>query len=117
MLYLYLGYLFVQLFPVANKLLNENIATSAIFFSVIVFLIWSFIPLLGYIVSKLFRILPTHNKVYFLMYGASVALFENALFYFNVLTYEQNVMSTGISAVLFFIVAFIPQTKRFHAHS
>jgi hypothetical protein len=111
MLYLYLGYLFIQLFPVADKLLNENIAASAVFFSLIVFLIWSFIPLFGYILSMLFRILPKYNKIYFLVYGAIVALIENGLFYLNFLTYEQNVLSTGISAALFFLVAFIPQHK------
>ncbi|MDO6446132.1 hypothetical protein Q4493_10130 [Colwellia sp. 1_MG-2023] len=111
MLYLYLGYLIIQLYPVSNKLFTENIAVSAIFFSLIVFLLWSFIPLIGYLSSMLIKILPKYNKRFFLAYGAMVALVENGLFYVDILTYEQNVLSTGISAALFFLVPFIPQSK------
>jgi hypothetical protein len=112
MLHLYLGYLFIQLFSVVDKVFSGNIATSAMFFSIIVFLIWSFVPILGYVFSKLFRILPSYNKLFFLGYGIFVSLIENGLFYFNILSYEENVLSTSISFALFFIIAFIPQPKK-----
>ncbi|MEW6991704.1 hypothetical protein AADZ91_13605 [Colwelliaceae bacterium 6441] len=111
MLYLYLGYLFIQSFPVVKKLTNESIAPTAVFFSLIVFLIWSFIPVLGYTFACLIKQTKQQTTTILLIYGALVALIENSLFYFNILTYEENILSTLLSALLFFVVAFMPKKR------
>jgi hypothetical protein len=108
MLYLYLGYLLIQLIPVVNKIYHENSSSSAVLFSIVVFLIWSFIPILGFIFSKLFRSSPQYPSVYFISYGALVALIEIGLFHFNMLNSEQYIIGVGISFILFFILAYIP---------
>jgi len=108
MLNLYFGYVFIQFFPVVNKIYHENISASAVLFSIVVFLIWSFIPIIGFLLSKLFRSPPKPPSVYFISYGALVALIEISLFYFNILNNEQYVIGLGISFTLFFIITFIP---------
>ncbi len=105
-LYLYLGYFLVKLYSVANVLFRENLVFSALFFSIIVFFIWSFIPVLGYLFAKLIGAKGQSSTKILLIIGAGVGLLENALFYFNILTPYQGDIGMLIVTGLFFITAY-----------
>ena len=81
-LYLYLGYFLVKLYSVIGVLSQEKIALSALFFSIVVFFIWSFIPVLAYLFAKLIGAKGRSSAKMLFVIGASAALLENALFYF-----------------------------------
>ena len=112
---LYLGYLLIQAYPLIDKFFQPNMATSAIIFSIIVFFLWSFIPVSGYFVAKL---LPNKirgkgylNRFGLFSAGALIALLENGLFHFNVLHYEQGLLNTFIFFTLFFVLSYISLGK------
>lgn len=52
MLYLYLGYVVTQLYAIAEVFSKNTMAPSALLFSLVVFVIWSFIPVLAYLLAK-----------------------------------------------------------------
>ena len=105
-LYLYLGYLLVKLYSVIGVLSQEKIALSALFISIVVFFIWSFIPVLAYLFAKLIGAKGRSSAKALFVIGASAALLENALFYFNVLTPYQGDRGTLIVMGIFFITAY-----------
>lgn len=112
-MYLYLGYLFIQLYGIINVFNRNSIATSAIIFSILVFIIWSFLPMIGYIIAKLTGANGKVSKYVLFIYGFVVGLLENSLFYFDLLTKEQNLIGTFMVIFLFFVIAYIrlPQRK------
>lgn len=112
MLYLYLGYFVVQFIPLIERLFFSNISISAMFFSIVVFFLWSFIPMLGYLLAKLLKANGNLNKYFLFGFGAGAGLIENGLYYFDILTHDENVIVTLLVCLLFFICAFITLDKR-----
>lgn len=112
MLYLYLGYLVSQLYTVVGVFSKNNVAPSAIFFSLVVFIIWSFIPVLGYLLAKSLGAIGHSNKIFLFTTGVAIALIENSFSYFNLLSDKQHDIGTAIVFSLFFFIAYIPQAKQ-----
>lgn len=109
---LYLGYLLVQVFPIIDKFTQSNMATSAIVFSIVVFLIWSFIPVTGYFLAKLMKANGYLSKRLLFGVGVLIAIIENSLFYLHILTYEQSFTGTFVVFILFFISAYISVSNK-----
>jgi len=108
MLYLYLGYVVSQLYAIIGVFTKNTVAASAMFFSLVVFVIWSFIPILGYAFAKAIGAHGHTNRVTLLVVGISIALIENGLTYFNLLTQQQHNIATTIVFSLFFLCAYFP---------
>lgn len=108
---LYLGYLLVQLCLFAVKLLQFNMSASAIFFTITVVVFWSFIPVVGYLLAKLFKANGHVGKYILFALGVVIAIIEKSLFYFEFLTKEQVVIGTFVAFILFFITAYISVNK------
>ncbi len=107
-MYLYFGYLLVQLYPLIIKKSQLDISMSAIIFSMIVFFIWSFIPITGYWLGRLVSAKKQTNHYVLFIFGVCVGLIENTLFYFDLLSKGQQGIGMLITFTLFFIVACIP---------
>lgn len=110
-MYLYLGYLLVQLYALISKLIESNISISAIFFSIIIVFLWSFIPFVGYWLGKLLKANGQVSKSILFIFGIGVGLIEKSLFYFDFLTNKQSTAGTLIVFFLFFIIAYISMKK------
>jgi len=108
---LYLGYLLVQLYLLVVQVFKVNMANSAIVFTVVVILFWSFIPTVGYLLAKLFKANGKVGQYTLFAFGFFIALIEKSLFYFEFLTKEQVVIGTFVAFLLFFIVAYISTHK------
>lgn len=106
--YLYLGYFVVQLYGITHVFNKMNLSFSVIFFSIVVFIIWSFAPLIGYFLAKIVAAKNNLNKQTLLFYGFMIGIIEKSLFYFNFLTAKQMDIGMFIVFCLFFIVAFNP---------
>jgi hypothetical protein len=87
-------------------------SNSALFFSVIVVLFWSFIPIVGYLLAKLLKGNNELGNRFLFILGFAIALIEKSLFYFEVLTKEQVTIGTLLAFLLFFIVAYLPTNKK-----
>ncbi len=105
-LYLYLGYFLVKIYSVVGVLSQQKVTMSALFFSIAVFFVWSFIPVLAYLLAKLIGAKGRSSARVLIVIGASAALLENALFYYNVLTPYQGDRGTLIVMGIFFITAY-----------
>lgn len=112
MLYLYLGYVVIQFYAIFNVFTKNTVAPSAIFFSLVVFVIWSFIPIIGYAIAKSFGACGQSNKIILVVSGMIIALVENGLTYFNLIEEQQYNIATIIVFTLFFIVAYLPLNKQ-----
>lgn len=110
-MYLYLGYLLVQLYTLVTKLWQTSMAPSILFFSIMVVFIWSVIPFVGYLLAKMFNANGQISKFILFTFGLSVGLIEISLFYFDVLTKEQNAIGTLLVTIIFFIIPFISINK------
>ena len=93
-LYLYLGYFLVKLYSVVNVLSRQDLAFSVLLFSIVVFLIWSFIPVLGYLLAKLIGAKGVSSGKMLFVVGTGVGLLENGLFHFHILTPYQGDLGT-----------------------
>lgn len=113
-MYLYLGYLLIQLSPLMVKVFQLNISISAMFYSLIVVLIWSFIPFLGYGVAKLLNANANADKYSLFSFGVGIGLVEGGLFYFDILTNDQSTIGTFIVFLMFFVVAYFSRHKVAH---
>ncbi len=111
MLYLYLGYVVTQFYAIFDVFTKATIAPSAIFFSLIVFIIWSFIPVLGYFFGKMLGARGLANNITLFIAGIVVALIENGLTYFNILNDKQFNIGAAVVLVLFFFIAYLPLNK------
>ncbi|MBA6378170.1 MULTISPECIES: hypothetical protein [unclassified Colwellia] len=117
-LYLYIGYCLVKLYSVINVLSQQSLALSAIIFSIVVFFIWSFIPVLGYLLAKLIGAKGQSSGYVLFIIGVGVGLLENALFYLNVITPYQGDTGTLIVMGVFFITAYFSfKTPRCFTHN
>ena len=107
MLPLYYGYLVFQLYLVFGLFFKVSISASAVFFSVIVFFIWTFLPILGYALAKLLGAKGESNPKVLFSIGLVIGLVEQAWFYFNITIRDQSSINTFIVFLLFFAVGFI----------
>mgnify|MGYP000507114702 CR=1 FL=1 len=110
-MYLFLGFLAIQIVTVLVKLFQSNLSVSSILFSIAVVFIWSFIPFTGYWLAKLFKANGNASKQLLFVFGICIGLIEKSLFYFDVLSNKQTDISLAIVFVLFFIVAYISTTN------
>ncbi|MCW8834055.1 MAG: hypothetical protein OQK09_16805 [Colwellia sp.] len=110
-MYLYLGYLLVQFYPLIVKLFETNISASSILFSVIVVFIWSLIPFIGFGLAKLLNANGKASKHFLFIFGFGIGLIENGLYFFDLLAKNQSYIGTFIIFCLFFITAFITLNK------
>lgn len=108
MLYLFLGYLVAQSFSAINTIVTHDIPLLTILFSVIVFIIWSFAPVIGYAIAKMMGAKGHSNKYVLLVTGAAISLIEHSLFYFDLLTYKDYIVGMLITSAMFFVVAYAP---------
>ena len=111
MLYLYLGFLLAQSHSVIKVIYNANIPPLTIVFSITVFMVWSFIPVLGYPIGKVLA-KYTRTKSYCNMYvlfglGCSISFIEQALFYFEIFSKRDGYYTMIVTASLFFATAFL----------
>jgi len=107
MLYLFLGYASVQSYSFIKVLAGSNYPLSVFIFSLAVFLIWSFIPVLGYFFAKLIGAKGKSHKFALLVFGLSAGLFEKALYHFDIITFNGDMLGTIIVGILLFCSAFI----------
>lgn len=84
---------------------------SMVFFSIVVVFIWSIIPFVGYGLAKMLNANGQIGRYTLFIFGVSVGLIENSLFYFNLLAKEQSTIGTFIVITLFFIIGFISINK------
>lgn len=105
-LYLYMGYALVKLYSVTNTLLNQSLSLPALIFSIVVFLVWSFIPVLGYLLAKLIGAKGQSSAKVLIIIGIGAGLLENGLFYFHIITPYQGDIGTIIVMGIFFITAY-----------
>ena len=101
-----------QLYAIVDVFSKNTVAASAIFFSLVVFIIWSFIPVLGYLLAKAIGAKGNANRSSLLIAGIIVALIENGLQYFNILNNKQLDIGTAVVVVLFFLIAYLPLNKQ-----
>ena len=78
----------------------------------LVLVIWSFIPVLAYLLAKSIGAQGQANKVTLFISGVVIALVEHGFSYFNLLTDKQHDISTAIVFLLFFLVAYLPLHKQ-----
>lgn len=86
-------------------------SNSALFFSVIVVFIWSFIPVVGYGLAKLLNAKGKASKYFLFSFGFGVGVIERSLFYFDFLTNKQSDMGIFLVFILFFMVAYVSMNK------
>lgn len=94
-----------------TKLFQVSISLSAMFFSVVIVFLWSFIPFIGYWLAKLLKAKGQASKYILFIFGIGIGIIEHSLFYFNFLTNKQSAIGTLIVFILFFIVAYISTNK------
>jgi len=111
MLYLYLGYIFSQSYAVIEKLVVSNIAPLAMFFSVVVFLLWSALPVAGYLLAKWCKAKGNLSNKVLVVCGFIFGVVENTLFHFNILSYGSETLATFMVFCLSFALAHISLTK------
>jgi hypothetical protein len=118
MLYLYLGFLIGQSFPVFKTLYNAGLPPLAVAFSIAVFLIWTFVPTLGYLAARLTGAKPQYKGATLFVLGLVVCMFEKILFHFDILKPSDGFLPFIISAIIFFAIAYIPNNRflPFHAN-
>ena len=111
MLHLYLGYLSVQLYSFIALLHDSSYPLSVYIFSIVVCLIFSFIPVLGYFLAKKVGAKGLSNNYVLLLSGFGAGLIEKALYHFNILTFADDNTGSIVMFALLFLVAFIPGKK------
>ena len=105
MLYIFLGYATPQLYFSLGMLKTDPL--SVLFFSLAVFLIWSFIPTLGYFFAKLLGAKGQSHKAMLFVYGFVAGIIEKALYHFNVISFNGDMLGTIIVACILFLCAFL----------
>jgi hypothetical protein len=87
-------------------------SNSALFFSIVVVLFWSFIPIVGYLFAKILKANGELGNRTLFVFGFVIALIEKSLYYFEFLTKEQVTIGTLVAFLLFFIVAYLSTNIR-----
>jgi len=112
MWYLYLGYVVIQFYAIADVFSRNSLAASAVLFSIVVFIIWSFIPMLGYILAKALGAKGYAKRIPLLLCGVIIGLSENALTYFNLIAEKQYNIGTALVFILCFVIAYLPLNRQ-----
>lgn len=107
MLYLYLGYLCTQLYSTYTVIAKTPMSVTALIFSVSVFLIWGFVPVIGYVFAKMINAKGRASSIFMLGFGLFAGILENALFYFDILTNDEVFLGLVLVGIMFFIIAYI----------
>lgn len=117
MLYLYLGFLLTQSHSVINVIYAADIPLITVIFSIVVFLIWSLFPVLGYglasviryrlIKAKLVQEKASLHKYRLFALGCSISLIEQGLFHFDILSRKDGYAAMLVTTGLFFATAFL----------
>lgn len=112
MLYLYLGFILANTYSVVNVIYTSGIPFLTIVFSVIVFLIWSFFPVMGYGLARLIGAKGHSNKYSLIGIGISICLIEKVLYEYGVLANIDGYLVEGYvgitaTTIMFFIAAFL----------
>lgn len=108
MLFLFLGFELTQLFILFGALSHSELTLVQILITVLFSVVTDIIPILGYVIGKKIAGKSISNWIVLISLGLVVGLIQNSLFEFGILSSEQFDIATVISAVLFFIVAFLP---------
>lgn len=112
MLYLYLGYLLGQSYTAVQVMYHAQISFMALIFSIIVFLIWTFFPVLPYGAAKLMGARNKHNGFLLFAVGVSVSLLEKLLAYSGLLDTQEAYPAMAMAGVCFFLFAWIAPFRR-----
>ena len=112
MWYLYLGYVVIQFYAIADVFSRNSLAASAVLFSIAVFIIWSFTPMLGYLLAKALGAKGYAKKIPLLLCGVIIGLSENALTYFNLIAEKQYNIGTALVFILCFVIAYLPLNRQ-----
>ncbi|KGJ94364.1 hypothetical protein [Colwellia psychrerythraea] len=112
MWYLYLGYVVIQFYAIIDVFSRNSLAVSAVLFSIVVFIIWSFIPILGYILAKALGAKGYAKRIPLLLCGVIIGLSENALTYFNLIAEKQYNIGTALVFILCFVIAYLPLNRQ-----
>jgi len=96
------------LYAFVNVLLSINFVWSVHIFSTIVFVIFTFFPVIGYIIAKQVGAPGQSNSYLLLCYGAGIGCIEKALYQYNMFSFEHNNFGALFSFALMFSMAYIP---------
>ncbi len=86
---------------------SATMSIDAIVFSIVVFLIWSFIPFLGYVIAKMFKAKGRSSGLFLFAYGAAVGLSEKGLLKLDILSIDNQYIGYIGAIVLFTAVAYV----------
>jgi len=89
-------------------LIDTNLLFQQCFF-ITVFVIWSFIAMIGCIFARMIGGCETLDKRLLLLLGFSLGLMENGLFYVDVLTKGNTWLGTSLVFFSFFTIAILPK--------
>jgi len=112
MIYLYLGYLSTQIYSTYSVIVDASMPFSALIFSIVVLLIFSFIPILGYVIGYMYGFRHRFSNLQLLLIGCGIGWVENAFFYFELFNRNQLEMVLLIATITFFAVNFININKK-----
>jgi len=65
------------------------------------------VPVIGYVRAKILKAKGQASKIFMLGFGLCVGILENALFYFDILTNDEEFLGLVLVGIMFFIIAFI----------
>lgn len=105
-IYLYFGYSLVKLYSVITVLSQQSIAFSSLIYSLVIFAVWSFIPVLGYLLAKLIGAKGHSSAKMLFIVGTVVGLLESTLLYFDAFSEYRGDVSTLIVMGIFFMTAY-----------
>jgi len=109
---LYFGYLIVQLIFLATVKLPQGLDLSSIIFSVSVFVIWSFLPVVAYIGAKAIGAKGNLPKLTLFSIGISAAVIEKLLLEFDILSNGQQMIGFSLVCITFFAIAYIRRVPK-----
>ena len=115
MLALYFGYLIVQLVFLASVKLPQGMDLSSIIFSVTVFVVWSFLPVVAYIGAKAIGAKGNLPKIILFGIGISAAVIEKLLLEFDILNNEQQMIGFSLVCITFFAIAYVRRAPKLAA--
>lgn len=108
MFFLYLGFMLGQSYSVIQVIYQADLPLLTILFSILVFLIWSFIPVLGYVFARYFFGRPILNRWQLSAAGLMISLFEKSLYSLELVTRQDGYLSIAVTSGLFLALGLIP---------
>ncbi len=117
MWYLYSGFVSVQLYSVINVLYNNSVSFSALFFSVIVFIIWTLLPVSAYGIAKLCGRTSNFKPWVLIVLGVFIGLSEKFVFHLGLFGKDEFALGMLAVFVICFALAYVPNDKVFASFS